>query len=257
MSQFEPTLVIDDVLQVPLYHGTSSLWLDSIRSKGLGGAMPPISDALAFLTHLYEQCRHEAPSYGIEKMLAQASDGANWQHGQVYFSSEQAHAEDYARSNSLGSELLSECENYVRSLQITSLPDWYVALVNQPRKPILITVSALNLADLEPEVQGGSARGSIEEMIRIQTSFVADAHAKFDSIEDARKLLRQGKVDHISPEQWSLLFANKGVDRETLVSRAIELARIGARGTFRLRAGVSIPFDQLSVSEIREATPDD
>jgi hypothetical protein len=85
---------VHDVLPFPLYHGTSSIFLPSIRKNGLGGVNPVAQlDVLTSLRHLAASCKDSCTSDPwwdenkkcIEKMAQQqVTAGMNWRHGAAY-----------------------------------------------------------------------------------------------------------------------------------------------------------------------------
>ena len=92
-SHSTPSSVDDKKVDVPLYHGTSSLFLDDIILFGLGGKNPiaelKILDfAAALLPHLHEHLSGSDVYKGrirtFELMLSQKSGNWNFQHGQTY-----------------------------------------------------------------------------------------------------------------------------------------------------------------------------
>ena len=99
-------------LTFPLYHGTSTLFLDDIKKEGLGGTN--IVDKYDLITplkklHSIEKKYREDWKYFdyIDDIIKQKSEGANFQHGQVYLSPSYRTAFRYATSNKYGSEILS------------------------------------------------------------------------------------------------------------------------------------------------------
>lgn len=111
-------IVNNGVMTLPLYHGTSSLFVDSIREKGLG-ARNPIADygVVQFLESIYPICEELfttddewiARRVIIRPMMRQevTAGGFNFQHGESYLTPCRGSAVGYALSNLLGSELIS------------------------------------------------------------------------------------------------------------------------------------------------------
>jgi len=108
--------IVEGRLKRPLYHGTSSLFLDSIKKYGLGGRNIieelGVIKTLKRVVQLAEQQLKNNDNYsGLEWMyqnlVNQTSANQNWQHGQVYVSASKGLANQYAL-NPYGSELINE-----------------------------------------------------------------------------------------------------------------------------------------------------
>lgn len=116
-----------DELPIPLYHGTSSLFLGSIIRSGLGG-LNPIAE-----WHLLEFARLIYPL--VEKhvstrddfvvkaqtfrfMVEQKSAAMNFQHGDTYLSPSLSTAVRYAVNKRYGSELLTYTLDFLAELQL-------------------------------------------------------------------------------------------------------------------------------------------
>src|SRR5688572_22257695 len=91
---------------IPLYHGTSSLFVPSIMEKGLGGDNPIlVYDAETFLQTILNACTDclsahsdwNSTSYAVDWIIGQKvlKSGANFQHGQLYLTPSRACAERY------------------------------------------------------------------------------------------------------------------------------------------------------------------
>jgi hypothetical protein len=237
-------LVVDGILQLPLYHGTSSLWLDSILTHGLGGAMPPLEHARTLLIDLYNQTPEEQRDYGTSLMLEQKQEHTNWQHGQVYFSLGFQDAANYAL-NPLGSELLTECERYVAKVKPGVLPAWFEWLRNKKRRPIVIRADDVTINQLEPEV---ASRGGVEiqlaELIEAQDAGLQE----FRKIEKARESIKTGLLESLSPEEITLALLNPGIALEKFMHDRLWV--YFSQNTFRLKKGLSIERDRLEIIEL-------
>ncbi len=109
-------VMLPEVIPFPLYHGTSTAFLEDIRKLGLGAKDPlaeiglhgfvkdllPIIDANLKGVAIYEARRQ---SFGY--MAEQKSAAMNFQHGQTYLSPSKKTAIRYAVDKRYGSELLS------------------------------------------------------------------------------------------------------------------------------------------------------
>lgn len=106
-------------LEISLYHGTSSLFLNSICDKGLGGHNPLKENLVYGLgSDIYEYSRkylkdtplYDKSFYAFESMIQQRKGeerSFNWQHGDTYLSPSIQTAVRYAFNKKFGSELLS------------------------------------------------------------------------------------------------------------------------------------------------------
>ena len=111
-------LIKDGLLTIPLHHGTSSLFLESIHQHGLGGVNPIERFAVRqFFTDILRLCDKalagdqdwEAFRFVHELLRDQVTQGdnANFQHGDTYLTPSRASAVGYALTNRYGSELIS------------------------------------------------------------------------------------------------------------------------------------------------------
>lgn len=100
----------------PLYHGTCTLFLESIAQHGLGGWDPikewRVLECLHKLIPIAEKNRHRSLEItkllaAIEPMARQVNAGLNFQHGAVYLSPSRFTAVRYATGKKKGSELIS------------------------------------------------------------------------------------------------------------------------------------------------------
>ena len=106
----------NNTLQFPLYHGTSTLFLDEILRSGLGGINPiedwGVLDCIRDLRDLAEQ--HAGKwyiplKYVTDVMCEQLEGRFDWRHGSVYLTAFRNKAISYAIHNEYGSEIVSRC----------------------------------------------------------------------------------------------------------------------------------------------------
>ncbi len=244
----------------PLYHGTSTLWLDSIKRFGLGGVFPFHDRALELLTqwqrfaddHLGDDDQWIVQRPGVLKMATQESSHLNWQHGQVYLSLSFTCAAGYAK-NRLGSELLTECARiYEISLSNSAvsktfkklIPDWFTGLVQTDARPLVISVQGLAMDRLTDE-QGGDPRESLS-LVESERSRLSN---EYDEIERARSEIRNAEGDEIVNHslKFRLILDNQGVTRTDYVSDMMEA--LVQQQNFRL-IGYPISFDQLKLHDV-------
>lgn len=177
------SIVQDGILRVPLYHGTSNLFLESIVRLGLGGANPlePLQ-VLDFLRDLVEWCdlRAEADAefaawwsgrrLRLEPSQLQQSRVLNFRSGRTWLTPSRRSAARHALLNAYGSEAVSEAILLYQDAtaqvpgQLEDLP-FAVSPVLRLREstpsPVLVEAVGVAAADLTPE-----AGGEGEEAIR-------------------------------------------------------------------------------------------
>jgi hypothetical protein len=176
--------VVDNgVFQIPLYHGTSSVYLESIEKYGLG-AVNPIrrDDALALFKNLLAAC-DEVFANDVEwnslRFLPQwmsdqrsMSSYVNFQHGETYLTPSRSSAVSYALSNRLGSEFISEADRLYRLLVgrnprivaergLDRHP--LIRMFDLNATPVLITIQGVPVKSVATE-GGGSPQDSIASL---------------------------------------------------------------------------------------------
>ena len=175
------------------YHGTSSIFLESIIEFGLGGINPNIKfKNLELLKYLSEKCEEKIPSnedylkirigsLGIanQKPVIYNLNGgktfkANYEHHNIYVSLAKERALFYACDNEYGSEVLECC---VKMFQLLLKDDINFALppelnlfhidkyIGKKHKAILIEIDGIKLTELETEF-GESAVKYFSELIK-------------------------------------------------------------------------------------------
>ena len=162
-------------ISVPLYHGTSTLFLEDILTHGLG-AKDPLTELNLFQfiadlhplieAHLSGTTMYRNKTPGLVRMMAQSSGGLNYQHGESYLSTSKDTAIGYTVNKSHGSELLSYALNFLQELVNLKLPavnkDLYqkykqvFALLDISPAPILIQADGVPTSSLLTE--GGTIR---------------------------------------------------------------------------------------------------
>jgi hypothetical protein len=121
----------NDVLQVPLYHGTSTLFLESISKHGLGGKNPVEEWKILELAqevykissnHLEGWDCFDNRKFSFGMMTEQVAGGFNWQHGDAYVSPSKRVAIGYAIGKRFGSELLTYTLDWLEELIRREIP---------------------------------------------------------------------------------------------------------------------------------------
>lgn len=169
------TLVEGGHLTISLFHGTSTIYLDSIIKNGLGGDNPiaklkvlPVACRLFTLCDHYfcDDDRWMQRRLFLESCVTQelTCGKFNFRHGDTYLTVDRSIASSYAISNRLGSELISlvaELHDDLRSIGASELTESLIAdspiweLRTKLCRPILIefprpSVSILQCEQDEP-----------------------------------------------------------------------------------------------------------
>lgn len=164
-------IVKDGCFEVPLFHGTSSLFLDRIRATGLGGEDPHIElGTREFLSELFElsidrlkdDAEFQGEEYVIRKMVSQEVTRArfNFRHGSSYLTPSRDSAVRYALSNRYGSELLTttfwlyELLRRRHVSEVNEMGERYGVLVSHLGKevrPILVEAQSVMVTELRAE----------------------------------------------------------------------------------------------------------
>jgi hypothetical protein len=162
------TASIPEILPFPLYHGTSTIWRESIERHGLGGkriveelnAIAFYQRAIGFLESLPADAR--PPLLWQMELLAtqDLTSSGNFRHGDgVYLTPSRFTALSYARTNAFGSEIVSNCHaTYQLILAQLERPGWlqeYPELLSvfrmPPGKPMVVAVSDARTCELLEE----------------------------------------------------------------------------------------------------------
>jgi hypothetical protein len=159
-----------------LYHGTSSIFLQGIREKGLGGQnILETWGFFEFIRDLAPLCEghcDEIDSYIFDKIVNQEVGHSNFQHGHTYLSPSKSTAARYAASNRYGSELVSEAMTRVEHLLgrncgveklLSSYPN-IKAVRDNDCNPLLITTPNAGRFKLRTE-HGKDAARTIEKVL--------------------------------------------------------------------------------------------
>ena len=148
--------VVDGKLSEPLFHGTSTLFYESIRETGLGGRRMldfiRLPDAIRELLKHYEQQLEKIPNWDFERTLLvriaepeQNLVGSFLRYCGTYLTPSKQTAARYALLNEYGSEALT-CTLKILNSVIAELPELglrepfsnVLAFAGQPKCPIVI-----------------------------------------------------------------------------------------------------------------------
>jgi hypothetical protein len=150
-------------LRIPLYHGTSTLFLDGIMQEGLGKTnICEKYDLIQILRDLTEIAVNNIEEWGynewfLEDMVKQNTNSStNWQHGQVYLSPSFNTAARYAKTNKYGSEIVSyiiRIYEDVKShhLTYTLKNEFLLNAMKQENMPIVIKIENIPISSLSCE----------------------------------------------------------------------------------------------------------
>lgn len=112
-----------DICPIKLYHGTSSIFLKSIKENGLGGVnvikeWGIIDLAKEILPLVEESFPGHINLDSFRRMANQeiTANGINFQHGDVYLSPSEQKAVEYTARKRWGSEIISYSLNYLEKL---------------------------------------------------------------------------------------------------------------------------------------------
>ena len=191
----ESSIVKDGRLTVPLFHGTSSLFYDSILSTGLGGrdivqdmGIRRAAQLLLDLSHTHrddedwlsdiDACKRIAADPSKDQ-LSERPIGFNFRYGGTYLSASSQTGARYALLYSAGGEaLVYTLKLYQRVLAVMpglATHDQFASLISfvaRPARPLLVEASGVKLAPYEPnraEAQKRSWRGWSGAFTKIQT----------------------------------------------------------------------------------------
>jgi hypothetical protein len=173
-------------LTVPLFHGTSSLYHESIQSFGLGGRDAVtdmgIRDAARFLLAYCDPYRQQEdwllPVSGCENVAADPANDRlsngwcfNFRYGGTYVSASSETASVYASGQGVkGGEALNEVLNLAKLLSV-HIPSIYdsnhlarlIRFSQTPAKPMVVEARDVDVTSLRAE-QGGSIFEILERM---------------------------------------------------------------------------------------------
>jgi hypothetical protein len=187
----------ENQLTIDLYHGTSTLFLDNIIEKGLGGLNPvkewklvELSQEIYQLSEKYlaDNKLFQTRSYSFKKMTEQSNKGSfNFQHGDTYLSPSQQTATKYAIGKRYGSELLTYVIDLLQELLKLDIQymksDLYrkyskvFGLIEANLSPLLIEVKNVNITSLLTE-HGADPTSNLQQI----DAWVKEGITYFDAI---------------------------------------------------------------------------
>lgn len=185
------------ILPVDLYHGTSTLFLDSIIASGLGAVNPikewnvlELSKEVYDLSviHLQETGLFQVSSSSFKFMTEQKNSGSfNFQHGSTYLSPSKQTAAHYAIRKRYGSEILTYTIEFLKELLCMDISyvkkDLYMkypeifGFIECCPSPLLVQVSNVNKWSLLDEY-GSDPQQNINQIeeLAIEDSSLIDTY---------------------------------------------------------------------------------
>ena len=164
------TIIKEGIFTIPLYHGTTGLFVNSIMESGLGGADPLIElNAKEFMAEMYELA--EKQKWTDDKWIEvktkfqpivfqeNIDNNLNFKHGETYVTPSIELATKYAKENPFGSEYLTYLRIFLSFLASRGFKDLSVRFKDQPilkvwetpNNPFLITLNIVELENVIPE----------------------------------------------------------------------------------------------------------
>jgi hypothetical protein len=212
---------LPEFIPFPLYHGTSTIWRQSIEASGLGGrdivqevrAIECLKYGLASLKRLSESNKLFWEIKQLELLSTQSTTraGFNFRHGGgPYLTPSRFTALQYAKNNRFGSEIISECVRIYEEHGISDMDEKFPELFSLSKSgaPLLVTVTKVFTADLcaesgDPQLENLSFLleeiwKSREESKRIQN---LRSRARAGDIEALTELATNGTKHFLSEEK--------------------------------------------------------
>jgi hypothetical protein len=184
----------DGYLKIPLFHGTSSIFINSIVKNGLGSPIPKTQYSIELFRKLcdvhnnsqWQSIWWRDNSYIWESMLNQKVNRyVNFRYGGTYLSPSKENASSYALNNSYGSELLSSIIDSIQALETFNLDvshelipknHFIRRIMLQQHRPVLISLKKMKVSDLMTE-----KNLSVTELL----NQMKENAEKYPSIQDA------------------------------------------------------------------------
>lgn len=163
-------LVKDGKLIIPLYHGTTELFIKSIKTNGLGGIDPleeieakqtmkelfEIAEGQNWTDENWYRIKASCEPYVLQK---QEKGTLNFQHGEAYLTYSPELAARYALENPFGCEYLSQIRYFIEFLASRNIDGFkekflgkpVLKLWERPHNPHILTLNNLSLSSIATE----------------------------------------------------------------------------------------------------------
>jgi len=164
---------------LPLYHGTSTLFVDSIKEFGLGGKnIIQEGKVLEFAREIFPLVKDNLPEYdGSGHTISTFKDMVDqhplFQHGQVYLSLSYDYCTRFTQKRKFGSELISHALYYYEKLLAEKIvsPDilnnypYLKKVRNLDSKPVVVKVKDVDWDNLLMENGNALSTEDIENIL--------------------------------------------------------------------------------------------
>jgi hypothetical protein len=163
-------------LNFPLYHGSSTLYLEQFQLGRAPSNWPHKEAALNLLRQLWNilSLHGRIPDSWVQQVLAQASEHSNWRHGLLHVTPSRISAVRYADGgSSFGGELLTLCQQALIALgdidpmkasELAVSAPSLSELLKGGGEPLLVEVRDFTIDDLLPE-RAGDDLADVEDLI--------------------------------------------------------------------------------------------
>ena len=160
-----------------LYHGSSSHYLEHFRPGRPSSHWPYARHALQLYRQVWTELKRlgHAPDWWRERMLAQDSGHANWQHGQLYVTPSKISAVRYAGGGAAhGGELLQSCRDAIdqlsrvdpaRAAELLRGAQDIGRFLEEIGLPILVELGKVPVSGLSPELPSDDVSAHLAEMV--------------------------------------------------------------------------------------------
>ncbi len=188
-------IIENGIFTIPLYHGTTGLFVDSIKQYGLGEKDPLVDlKAKEFMDELYELAEKQKWKDGkwikakelLQPIVLQENieNTLNFKHGETYVTYSPEIATKYAKENPFGCEYLTYLrilmsiliERNVKGLQDRFIDKPVLKEWETPNNPYLITLNNVKLENVVPEADQDLAV-HIEEIEKLLSAGIYGPHS--------------------------------------------------------------------------------
>jgi hypothetical protein len=162
-------IIENEKFSIPLYHGTTSIFINSIQEYGLGSIDPlekiGAKSLMKDILELAEKQRWSDDAWLKQRMLLvplvtqERNQNYNFQHGGAYLTYSQDLAKKYAIENPFGCEYLQYLRMFIQLLMqrdVHEVTDYFKHPVfeywQKPSDTYIITLDQIKLSDIEPEL---------------------------------------------------------------------------------------------------------
>ena len=160
----------------PLYHGSSNHYLEHFRPGRPPSHWPYAQHALELYQKVWMELRRlgHPPDWQRQRILAQDSGHANWQHGQLYVTPSKFSAVRYAGGGAAhGGELLQSCRDAIdqlseldaaRAAELLRGAQDIGRFLEEVGLPILVELGNVSVSGLSPERPSDDLSAQLAEL---------------------------------------------------------------------------------------------